>query len=79
MITTWMGRPVSELDRDELLNVIAYCSQEVRALRDRQCPRCDFFKTAGITITAPIRQSNSGFEKPERVSMDHLGFVPVSP
>jgi hypothetical protein len=32
-ISLWMGRPMDELTREELLDVIAYCGCEIQSLR----------------------------------------------
>jgi hypothetical protein len=33
-VSTWCGRPVTELSREELLEVIEYCGTEIQRLTD---------------------------------------------
>ena len=33
MVTTWRGRPIQELDKDELIQLIEYCGEEIKYLR----------------------------------------------
>lgn len=38
MVSTWMGTPINDLDRDELVKVVEWCGQEIQRLqkdRDR--------------------------------------------
>ncbi len=39
----WMGRPVKELTREELLEVVEYCGRQVQELREQR----DKWRAAG--------------------------------
>lgn len=42
MCSLWMGRAVSELSREELLDVIEWCAGEIERLRTDQARRAPY-------------------------------------
>lgn len=33
LVSTWMGRPMTDLSRDELLEVVEWCGREMQSMR----------------------------------------------
>ncbi len=52
--TMWMGRPVKELTREELLEVVEYCGRQVQELREQR----DKWRAAAGTCDATWRDAN---------------------